>query len=258
MRFPLLVAVALAAEPAPAFPPIREPLQGGVIDWSAWRLEASAESDRRVGAWKDQRVQEQDALDRLAPRVLSLAPLVRFAPDTTAGDLMARGDDLAERLREGLKAWRVEETRYVSSGRVEMDAALDLVAWLRPALVAVSRQGSAPESTGQHTGLLVDVRGLDFQPCLAPSVVPPEGPPLFDARALSEETVRRGSPVHYASDPAEGRAFSRAGERPLFARASAVDGCEIRLDAADAAALAAAPDLAAIGAAGKVVVVVDP
>ncbi len=260
---PLLLAGLALAAPADAprstFPSVRENLDGGVIDWTVWKLEASAASERRVGAWKDQRVQEQDALDRLAPRVLSLAPQVRLSPESTAGDLMSGGDELALRLAEGLGAWRVVETRYVSSGRVEMDATLDLQAWLRPALVALARQGPAPEPTGEHSGVLVDVRELGFRPCMVPSLVPPEGAPLFDARSLSEEVVRRAPPVIFVPDPADPRAVERAGEKPIFVRAASADSrCEIELSAADATALAGSADFAALSAAGKLVVVVDP
>lgn len=251
-------APALGQDPPPTFAPVREPLGEGVIDWTVWKLEASAVSERRVGAWSDQRVQEQDALDRLAPRVLSLAPQVRFSPQSTAGDLMSGGDELALRLAEGLGAWRVVETRYVSSGRVEMDATLDLQSWLRPALVAKARQTPAPEPSGDHTGVLVDVRGLGFQPCMVPFLVPPEGAPLFEVGTLSEEVARRTPPVIFVPDPADPRAFERAGDHPIFVRAeSATDTCEIELSQADANALSGSQDFAALSAAGRLVIVVD-
>ncbi len=252
--------LATAAPEAPQrFPAVREALDGGVIDWTSWRLEASAESDRRVGAWKDRQVQEQDALDRLAPRVLALAPQVRVSPEATAGDLMGGGDELALRLAEGLSSWRVVETRYVSTGRVEMDATLDLQSWLRPALVSKARQGPAPELGGDHTGVLVDVRGLGFQPCMVPYLVPPEGAPLFALGSLSEEVVRRSPPVIFVTDPADPRAYERAGEHPIFVAATSADArCEIELSAADATALAGSADFAALTAAGRLVVVVDP
>lgn len=254
-----LGSTALAAAPDPAFPPVREALDGGVIDWTTWKLEASSVSDRRVGAWKDQGVQEQDALDRLAPRILSLAPKVRFSAEQTAGDLMSGGDELALRLAEGLSAWRVVETRYVSTGRVEMDATLDLQSWLRPALTAMARPGAAPTPSGERTGVLVDVRGLGFAPCMVPSLLPPEGPAVFDVRSLAEEAVRRAPPVIYVPDPADPRAWERAGERPFFVRATSASGsCEIELSAADAALLTGSPDFAALAAAARLVVVVDP
>lgn len=257
----LLLLASAYAEPSPSdsFPPVRERSEAGVVDWTTFRLEASASSERTVGAWKDQRIREQDALDRLEPRILALAPEVRITPDSTAGDRMAEGDELAQRLSEGLRLWKVEETRYISTGRVEMDAALDLQAWLRPALVALARAEPPPAPTGTTTGLLVDARGLGFQPCLLPRLSGPDGRVLFEAGSLSADTVRRGVPVVYVTDPADPRAFPRVGDHPLFARgASVASNGDLVLDAADAGAIAQNADFPALAAAGRVVFVVDP
>ncbi len=241
------------------FPPVREQLDGGVIDWTAWRLEASAGSERMVGAWKDRRVQEQDALDRLSPRILTLAPQVRITPDATAGDLMGKENDLGQRLREGLSTWRVVETRYISVGRVEMDATMDLIEWLRPALVSLGSASTPPAGPGEATGVLVDVRGLGFKPCMAPRLSGEGGELLFDASMVSVDAIRRAPPVIYVPDPADPRAMSRAGERPLFARGEkATAEGEVILDAADMGALRGSADFPALASAGKLVFVVDP
>lgn len=255
----LLALLARAEDPPEAFPAVRQKLDGGVLDWTTWRLEASASSDRRVGAWKDQRVQEQDALDRLSPLVLALAPTVRVTPEKTAGDLMTGSDELSLRLAEGLATWHVVETRYINIGGVEMDATLDLQSWLRPALVSMAQKGAPPPITGPVTGLLVDVRGLGFEPCMAPSLGAAEGPAVWNASMLSEEAVRRAAPVIYVTDPADPRAYARAGEHPLFlAATAATSSCAIELSPADAATLASTPDLGPLAAAGRLVVVVDP
>lgn len=265
----LLLSSALADTPgapaeaqkaaAPIFPPVREELDGGVIDWTTWKLEASAGSERMVGAWKDRRVQEQDALDRLAPRILTLAPQVRVTPDATAGDLMSKENDLGQRLREGLSTWRVVETRYISAGRVEMDATMDLIEWLRPALVSLGSDAAPAPGPGDATGVLVDVRGLDFKPCMAPRLSGEGGELLFDASSVSVEAIRRAPPVIYVPDPADPRAMSRAGERPLFARGvSATEEGEVILDAADLSALRGSPDFKSLASSGKLVFVVDP
>lgn len=253
----LLLPLALASDPA--FPPVSEVVAGGQIDWTHLRLEVSAMSERTVGAWKDVRLQEQDALDRLAPRMLNLAPLVHLTPDQAVGDLMAGDDDLALRLREGLQDWHVDETRYISSGRVEMDAALDLQLWLRPALVAGAKAPPPAPLTGTSTGVLVDVRGLDFKPSLVPTLLSPDGAPVFGLADLNAETVRRGPPVIYATDPVDPAVISRVGEAPLLARAQKIGGDgEVLLLDADAAALRACADLPSLLAAGKVVLVVGP
>lgn len=252
----LFSLIALAA--APTFEPVVEALDGGTLDWTGLRLEASARSERQVGAWKDRAVQEQDALDRLTPRILGLAPTVRVTATATAGDLLAANDDISQRVREGMAEWRVEETRYHLQGGVEMDAVLDLQVWLRPVLVTLAQPGGLPPVPTEATGLLVDVRGKGFEPCMVPTLRAGEADVIFDTSHLAAETVRRGPPVIYVVDPADPRAYGRIGERPLFARALAAEGCDVQLDPADAAAARASADLPAISALGRVVLVVDP
>ena len=70
----LLVSTALAVEP------VVEDVGAGQLNWTTMRLEVSARSDRTVGAWKNVRVQEQDALDRLEPLIEDAARRsVRFS-----------------------------------------------------------------------------------------------------------------------------------------------------------------------------------
>lgn len=248
-------AVVHAAEPAP----VMESLPDGRIDWSRLVLEVQAKSDMRVGAWMDRRVQEQDALDRLGPRVERLAQRVRVTPDTLAADMMAVEGELPRRLEDTVDDWRVVETRYRDGGTVEMVAELDLQRWLRPALRSLAAQDAPPDGPGEVTGLVVDARGLPFEPCLAPRITGPTGTVIFGAQRLSEAAFELTAPVVYVTDPADPRAVERAGDRPRLVRAaSVVRGGELVLDPAAARALESDPDLPGIAARGRVVVVVGP
>ncbi|MCK6506063.1 hypothetical protein L6R53_22230 [Myxococcota bacterium] len=239
--------------------PVVESLPDGRIDWSRLVLEAQAQSDLRVGAWMDRRVQEQDALDRLGPRVERLAQRVRVTPDTLAIDLMSADGDLPRRLEDTVDDWRVVETRYHDGGTVEMLAELDLQRWLRPALRSLAAQEAPPAGPGERTGLVVDARGLPFEPCLAPRVTGPTGTVLFGAQRLTEAAFELAAPVVYVTDPADTRAAERAGDHPHLVRAvSVVGGGELVLDPATARRLEVDPDLPTIAARGRVVVVVGP
>lgn len=239
--------------------PVLESLPDGRIDWSRLVLEVQAQSDMRVGAWMDRRVQEQDALDRLGPRVERLAQRVRVTPDTLAVDLMSAEGELPRRLEDTVEDWRVVETRYHDGGAVEMLAELDLQRWLRPALRSLAAQEAPAAGPGDVTGLVVDARGLPFEPCLAPRVTAPTGAVLFGAQRLTADAFELAAPVVYVTDPADPRAVQRAGDRPLLVRAaSVVGGGELVLDPAAARKLEADPDLPTIAARGRVVVVVGP
>ena len=249
----LLVTAALAADPD--FLPVVEVQDGGVVNWTELRVEVTSRSDATRGAWKDRRVQEQDAVDRLAPRMSALAEEVSVTPERSASDVIDGDPELGLRLTESLKDWRIEETRYHASGGVEMDAALDLRTWLRPALAGLAIAGEPPDRPERVTGLVVDARGLPFEPSVAPTILTADGAAIVRAQLLSEGTLRLRGPVLYVLDPADPRAAARAGGEPLFAQATALKGGALVLAAASPAALdPALPDLVA---AGRVVIVMD-
>ena len=242
---------AAHAEPQP----VQADIEGASIDWVRWKLVVTAESERSVGAWQDQRIREQDAVDRLGPLVAAAARHVPLTPDTNAGDLLASDTPLAHRLTDGLRDWTIAETRYREGGRVEMDAELDLRTWLGPALAELA--DAAPATPDSATGLLVDVRGLPFAPCAAPRLMTASGEELTSAQKLDPEVARRQTGVVYVADPADEIGVIRAGAAPLLARPTRVQGCEMSLGPADAS-LALHPDFAAIAAGGRVVVVTGP
>jgi hypothetical protein len=110
------------------------------------------------------------------------------------------------------------------------------------------------------TGVVVDARGLGAEGALAPRLLSPEGAELFGVGMVLEKTARGQTPVQYVSDPADPRAWKRAGESPLLLRAAAVrDEVDLVLTAEDAVRLATvtARDTTLLAQA-RVVLVLDP
>ena len=229
----------------------------GRVDWTNLELVVDSRSDRRVGAWKDRRVQEQDALDSIGPRMDAAARRVPVTAESTAGDLFT-GGEVGARLEEGARSWQITETRYHQSGGVEMAASLDLRTWLLPALAQLSTADPPQLDTSDSapTGLVVDARGLPFRPSLVPTISTVDAQPIVKASLLAPAIDARAAPVVYVTDPADPRAFSRAGARPLFARATSADGAALVLAPGDT--ISPGPAVSALVAARRVVVIVDP
>jgi hypothetical protein len=243
-----------------AFDPVVEELSDGArIDWTALQLEAGA-TGTPGGANASLETMEGDARTRLGPRMLALARQVRVTSDRTGGDVLDAGDPVADRLDDNLALWEVTETRYFTSGRVEIDGALPLQAWLRPALASWAKgreEGTTPATT--PTGLVVDARGLAVKPAIAPKVEGPGGEVLYAAETLTALAATQRGPVVYVRDPADPAAAKRAGEQPLFVRATATDkGVDLVLSAEDAAAVRKAAETAPFLLGARVVVVVSP
>ena len=247
----LLSSIAQAEPPADVI----QEIPNGSINWTQMLLVVSSRSDRTVGAWKDRRVQEQDALDSLPPRIQAAARKVPVTPDNAAEDIISDGGEAGIAVEEGLGNWRVIETRYHASGGVEMDGGIDIGLLLRPALAALAAaEAPAAAPPGGPTGIVIDARDLPFVPCIAPSVMTADGRTFSRAQSLHVDAARLLTPVVFVSDPAAVTAWKRAGDAPIFARASAARACEVVLD--PASPLVQDPAAPALVAAGKVVIVV--
>ena len=247
-----------------AIDPVVESVESGQINWTTMELEITSRSDRTVGAWKDVRVQEQDALDRLKPLIEDAAKRVRVFPGTRAEEHMVPNEtpetiDVARRIDDGISGWRVRETRYLSNGGVEMDGVLSLHQWLRPALLATPHTPSDLASEDGPTGVLIDARHLAFRPCLSPEVWTADETPLVHPSKVNPEVLRVRAPAVYVGDPASPQAVSRAGEHPLFITAQAsTNDCVLILSPADSQLLQASKGFAAVVASAKLVLVVNP
>lgn len=248
-----LAAVAYAVEP------VVEPLSEGEVDWTALRLLASAKGVPSSGLLVNLETLEGDARSRLGPRMLALAREVRVTSAMTAGDLLDGRDAVADRLDDNLRLWEVYEARYYTSGGVELEGALPLHPWLRPALVSLAKgKDRGAPATDPTTGLVVDARGLDVEPAVAPRLLDAAGSELYGLGTVTVMAAGQRAPVVYVADPADAAAAKRAGAQPLFVRAVATrDGCDLVLEAGDVTRLNMAAQGASFLLQGNVVVVVD-
>ena len=249
----VVCGAALASEP------VIEDVSGGVIDWSALRLEVTITSNHSRGAWQDRRLQEQDALDQLNARMSYLAGEVPITAELTAGDIMSAGGDLGDRLSAGADRWTVEEARYYTRGGVELVGVLDLRTWLWPALVELAEGEPLPEAeAAAATGLLVDARGLDVDLSMCPTLQTASGVTVLSPVLYSDDAARRRAPVLYVSDPADPRAAKRAGSAPMMVQAASVDESGAIVLGTPGARLAKDATVSAIVSRGDVVIVVSP
>ena len=153
---------------------------------------------------------------------------------------IAQPGDLGEVLEQGISDggghWQVVETRYFTSGRVELVSELPLLDWLGPALLEKQTPGEEEAAaSGVSTGILVDARNVQVLPSLAPRLVGPDGEVLYGAA----NTLSRGravlAPVLWIRDPADAELGTRVGDSPLLVVAVGTrDNCDLVLSREDA------------------------
>lgn len=215
-----LAPTVLADEQAPTFAPVTSSLAGATIDWTHMVLTMSEQSQPAPGSHSELQVVEQQARQRLGPRMLEAAGRVRLDHETTVRDLIDTHTPLGEHLGQESSSWHVAEARYHSSGRVEIDAQLDLATWLRPAAYAGAASGDPPRGErSSYTGIVVDARGLPAEGALAPRLLSSNGQVLYALDQVHESIARKRTAVQYVSDPADPLAYRRAGDTPLLLEA---------------------------------------
>jgi hypothetical protein len=254
-----LLAALVVSAPVFAFDPVVEQLPDGRVDWTSLRLLASAEGVPSSGVMVNLESLEGDARQRLGPRMLAMARKVRVSAELTAADLLDAKDAVADRIDDNLMLWEVFEVRYFTSGGVEMEGALPLQSWLRPALVSLAKgKDRTGPATAPTSGLIVDARGLDVSPALSPRLRSGAGTELYSLAMMTVLAASQRTPVVYVTDPADAAAGKRAGTQPLFVRAIGVSAdTDLVLSDADTAALTQAAADAPFLLQGNVVVVVD-
>ncbi len=255
-----LISILLAA----AWADVIEELPGGEINWTQGVLYVRASAVRGSPGVEDFKATEQAARHKLVATLQSLGRQVRVDSDRLCIDLMANADASSRALEEGLKEgrghWRVVETRYHASGRVELLAELSLVEWIRPALVGRGEgEHEAAANPGRSSGVLVDARGLDVDPVFAPRLLSHNGEVLYHFGALSASRSVGRAPVMWVEDPVTAGLSERVGSSPLVLLADGLtrkgDLILSERDSARLAAIAAGADLLA---AAPVAIVVDP
>jgi hypothetical protein len=249
------------AEPdTSSFAPVTTEVAGATIDWTGMVLTMTERAQPAPGARAELQVVEQQARVRLGPRLLEAAGRLRLDHDTTVRDLIDSGSSLGEHLGQESSSWHVAEARYHSSGLVEIQAELDLATWLRPVAYAGAADGDPP--TGERSsfsGILIDARGLGAEGALAPRVLSPDGEELFTIERVHEAVARKRTVVQYVSDPADPRAYQRAGETPLLLRAQrASDGVDLVLTPDDAIRFQTVTRDARLLTEARLVLVLDP
>lgn len=218
-----------------ALPTVIEELSGGHIDWTRLELVAGAEGHPPGGAILSWEAMEGQARAALGPRMLDLTRYIRIDAEHLGGDLLDQSNRVADRLRENLSMWEVFKVDYFTSGSVDIEGALSLHAWLRPALVemAKGKERTGPP-TGAITGLVVDARGIALKPAIAPAIKSAKGEVLYNIDGATSMAMAQRSPVIYVTDPADPFGVARAGEQPLFIHAiGASEGVDLTVSDTD-------------------------
>lgn len=234
------------------------------VDWTSGLLITEISMVQNTVIWQDTRATEKDGRRKLQARLKEQALQLPISGGLVASDIVSEwdqiGDAMTEGLADGMGHWRVIETRYFTSGRVELVGALSLTEWLRPyASMVANGPQDAPNEKMNSSGIVVDARHLDLTPSYAPRLLDENRKVVFDLSALSKQVAANTMPVLWVQDPANVDVIKRVGDSPAIMVAEDVDrDHDVVLTSRDAARFRLLAGGTSLLQSAPVVIVVSP
>lgn len=185
-----------------------------------------------------QRAGALEAAKRIALRnLLETVKGMSITSETTVRNAMMENDVITTRVSGIIRNFKVVDTRYMSSGDVEVDVEVPLSGVLTDALLPAT---GAPMPVGQgfpidpsgytlpqnvvFTGLIIDARGIGARPAMAPKILDENGNEVYGTGYVSREYAVQIGVVGYEKDINRAKANERVTDNPLIVKAKKTSG----------------------------------
>jgi hypothetical protein len=174
--------------------------------------------------------------------LLEIVKGVQIDSATTVEDYMVTSDVIVSQVTGFLQNSRVMgPPTYLSDGSVEITVGIPLHGRLSGVLMPNDMQfksmaapepekapeaQAAPESQAQaeHTGLLVNAKGLNLRPAMSPKIVDPNGEEIYGSVMVSREYAIQQGMAGYAKNLESAAQNPRIAANPLQVKAREVSG----------------------------------
>jgi hypothetical protein len=157
--------------------------------------------------------------------------------ESTVENAMMVSDVINTRVEGIVRNFKVVDTRYMSTGDVEVDVEVPLSGVLADALLpspwSTMNPGQgypgfqalavSPQST-VYTGLIVDARGAGVRPAMAPKIVDQQGNEVYGTGYVSRDYAVQIGVVGYEKDINRARTNERVTNNPIIVKAIKAGG----------------------------------
>lgn len=212
----------------------------GGIDWTNQVIRATG-----IGAPNPnlpiaaQRASAIEAAKLVALRnILQIVKGVYINSETTVEMAMVTSDVIKSKVEGVVRNFRIVDTRYVSTGDVEVDVEVPLSSFYeiflqtppgtpKPRPPIPGQPGAptpAPSPNVAYSGLIIDARGLGVKPALAPKVKDENGNEVYGSGHVSREYAIQIGVVGYEKDLNRAKTNERVASNPLIIKALRADG----------------------------------
>lgn len=264
-RFLLLVIVVVISGSLWAQTVTQPVGNAGTVDWSSQVLRATGigspnpnmpQTAQRAGAIEAAKLA---ALRNLLGTVLGMT----LNSETTVRNYVVENDVINTRVRGIVRGYTVVDTKYMSTGDIEVTVEMPITGALSDALLP-QQMGGAPivaagadlcptcgqpwpagkpvppgvhlihrgsagtqaaqSSGGAYTGLIIDAKGLGIRPAMAPKIVDENGQEVYGSKYVSRDWAVQIGMVGYDKDVNRAKSNDRVTNNPLVVKALRVSG----------------------------------
>jgi hypothetical protein len=197
-----------------------------------------------------QRAGAIEAAKRVALRnLLETVKGMAITSETTVENAMIASDVINTKVSGIVRNFRVVDTRYMSTGDVEVDIEIPLSGVLADAVLPQMGQpmtpgqgfpGYQPGTPGQggvFTGLIIDARGVDLRPAMAPKILDEQGNEVYGTGYVDREYAVQIGVVGYEKDLNRARSNERVTNNPMVVKAlksAGTKNCDVVISTNDA------------------------
>ncbi len=200
--------------------------------------------------------------------ILEVINGVRVDSTTLVRDFTIQSDLIRTEVEGMVRGAREVDTQYMSDGTVEMVMRVPLHGGFSEIVLPkdIQQVGSittavAPkQDTGIYTGLVVDARGLNARPAMAPKVVDENGQEVYGSAFVSREFAVQQGMSGYAKAIEAAAENERVTDNPLTVKGLKTEGpgrCDIVISNADASRIRNAAEHLSFMKKCRVMIVVD-
>jgi hypothetical protein len=185
-----------------------------------------------------QRAGALEAAKRIALRnLLETVKGMSITSETTVRNAMMENDVITTQVSGIVRNFRVVDTRYMSSGDVEVDVEVPISGVLTDALLPAMGQpmpvgqgfpidpsGYSLPQNAVFTGLIVDARGVGARPAMAPKILDESGNEVYGTGYVSREYAVQIGVVGYEKDINRAKTNERVTDNPIVVKATKASG----------------------------------
>jgi len=227
-----------------------ETFENGKIDWTTGMAAAvgiGAPPAKPINMAQARAMAKRAAVVVARRNLLEIIKGVRIDSMTLVKDFVVQSDIIRNQIQGYLERSQVVDIAYMSDGSVEATVAMNMRGGFSNLMLPKSIQSIrpieqpqvAPSEKGEtFTGLVVDTRGFNIKPAMAPKIVDEDGNEVYGSSYVSRDFAINQGMAGYAKDLTAAQTNNRVTNNPLTVKGvktAQTGDSDIVISSADAA-----------------------